>query len=31
MTPPSDHFDGTHFRNPGNAQVAGLGAVLRWS
>ena len=31
MTPPSDHFEGTHFRNPGNAQVAGLGAVLRWS
>ena len=31
MTPPSDHYDGTHFHNPGGAQVAGLGAVLRWS
>jgi len=31
VTRPSDHFDGTHFRNPGGAQAAGLGAVLRWS
>jgi L-ascorbate metabolism protein UlaG (beta-lactamase superfamily) len=29
--PISDHFDGTHFFNPGAApQPRGLGAVLRW-
>lgn len=31
MTPPNGHFDGRRFHNPGGAQAAGLGAVLRWS
>ncbi len=31
VTAPSDHFDGTHFHNPGGGQAARLGAVLRWS
>ena len=31
MTPSSDHFDGTHYFNPGATAAAGLGAVLRWS
>ena len=31
MTAPSGHFDGTHFFNPNGQEVAGLGAVLRWS
>ena len=29
--PPSGHYDGAHFRNPGRRGAAGLGAVLRWS
>ena len=28
--PPSDHFDGQRFYNPGAPQARGLGAVLRW-
>ncbi|WP_445681898.1 MBL fold metallo-hydrolase [Radicibacter daui] len=28
--PPSDHFDGERFFNPGGSAPHGLGAVLRW-
>ena len=28
--PPSDHFDGTRFYNPGGATPKGLGDLLRW-
>ncbi len=28
--PPSDHFDGRRFFNPGGTEPAGLGSLLRW-